>query len=103
MIKAAVFDFDGTLMDTLVDTALCINHVLKNHGFDEVPIDEYKNIFGGSCYDMINLVTPKTMNDPVLLHEMDAVSYTHLLTRRDRLSAMRPSSNTRHNGKRRRK
>ena len=41
MIKAAVFDFDGTLMDTLVDTANSINHVLKTHGFEEVPIEEY--------------------------------------------------------------
>ena len=71
MIKAAVFDFDGTLMDTLVDTANSINHVLKAHGFDEVPIEQYKDVFGGSCYDMINMVTPKSMNDPQLLHEMD--------------------------------
>ncbi|WP_290772283.1 HAD family hydrolase [Anaerofustis sp.] len=77
MIKAAVFDFDGTLMDTLVDTANSINHVLKTHGFEEVPIEEYKNVFGGSCYDMINTVTPKSMNDPQLLHEMDVEVQYH--------------------------
>lgn len=71
MIKACIFDFDGTLMNTLQDTANSINHVLKIHGFSEHPVDTYKDIMGGSCYDMMVKATPTTMNDEEELRQME--------------------------------
>ena len=45
MYKVAIFDLDGTLLNTLKDLADACNFALRSHGFLEHQIDEYKDLF----------------------------------------------------------
>lgn len=46
MLKIAVFDLDGTLVDSLTDLALNVNKGLKKAGLPEHPVDAYKKFVG---------------------------------------------------------
>ena len=46
MIKIAVFDLDGTLVDSLTDLALNVNKGLKRAGLPEHPVESYKRFVG---------------------------------------------------------
>lgn len=46
MIKAAIFDLDGTLSDTITTIAYYGNSALQNHGFAEIPTEVYKKLVG---------------------------------------------------------
>lgn len=46
MIKIAVFDLDGTLVDSLTDLALNVNKGLKKAGLPEHPISSYRRFVG---------------------------------------------------------
>ena len=46
MIKMAVFDLDGTLVDSLTDLALNVNKGLKAVGLPEHPVDSYRGFVG---------------------------------------------------------
>ncbi len=52
MIKLAVFDLDGTLVDSLTDLALSVNKGLKKAGLPEHPIEKY-NKFVGNGREML--------------------------------------------------
>lgn len=45
-IKAAVFDLDGTLTNTLLDIANAMNRSLRLHGLEEFQVDEYRYLVG---------------------------------------------------------
>lgn len=45
-IKAAVFDLDGTLTNTLKDIAAAMNRSLRLHGLPEFQVDEYRYLVG---------------------------------------------------------
>lgn len=46
MIKAVLFDLDGTLSDTIHTIAYYGNLALSTHGFAEIPTDTYKKLVG---------------------------------------------------------
>ena len=46
MIKIAVFDLDGTLVNSLTDLALSVNKGLKAAGLEEHPVNRYKTFVG---------------------------------------------------------
>lgn len=46
MIKIAVFDLDGTLVDSLTDLALSVNKGLKQAGLPEHPVEKYRKFVG---------------------------------------------------------
>lgn len=46
MIKMAVFDLDGTLVDSLTDLALSVNKGLKANGLPEHPVESYRRFVG---------------------------------------------------------
>ena len=46
MIKIAVFDLDGTLVDSLTDLALSVNKGLKANGLPEHPVESYRRFVG---------------------------------------------------------
>ena len=52
MIKIAVFDLDGTLVNSLTDLALSVNAALRAEGLPEHPIERYKH-FVGNGRDML--------------------------------------------------
>ena len=45
-IKAAIFDLDGTLTNTLNDIATAMNRSLRLHGLTEFQVDEYRYLVG---------------------------------------------------------
>ncbi len=53
MIKIAVFDLDGTLVNSLTDLALNVNKGLKKAGLPEQPIENYKKFVGNGRERMI--------------------------------------------------
>lgn len=46
--KLVIFDFDGTMVDTIIDAAVCFNKTLDFFGFKTYPIEQYANLFGGN-------------------------------------------------------
>lgn len=46
MIKAVLFDLDGTLTDTLADISDAMNRSLRLHGLPEWPLDAYRYLVG---------------------------------------------------------
>ena len=46
MKKAAIFDLDGTLLDSLQDLAAAINEILKRHGYETLPIEVVSRYVG---------------------------------------------------------
>ena len=46
MIRAVLFDLDGTLTDTLQDIADAMNHALRLHDLPEWPLDAYRYLVG---------------------------------------------------------
>ena len=53
MYKVAIFDLDGTLLNTLKDLADACNFALRSHGFSEHQIDEYKYFLGNGVYKLV--------------------------------------------------
>lgn len=53
MIKAILFDLDGTLLNTLDDIKNSVNYMLKKHGFKERTLDEIRSFVGDGAKQMI--------------------------------------------------
>ncbi len=59
MKKLCIFDFDGTLFDSIDDVVSCFNSVLKEYGFPTLTCDEYIPCLGGNIDDIISEVLGK--------------------------------------------
>ncbi len=59
MIKAVVFDLDGTLTDTIGDLAAAVNFVLDKNGFPTHSEAEYFYFVGTGCYNLVKKASPK--------------------------------------------
>ncbi|GHU79568.1 phosphoglycolate phosphatase [Clostridia bacterium] len=55
----AVFDLDGTLLDTIVDLADACNYALKKQGFPVHPVNPYKYFVGMGVYNLIKKALPE--------------------------------------------
>lgn len=56
MIKACLFDLDGTLLDTLTTIAYYSNMALSAHGIEPVEVDRYKLFVGNGAKKLIERV-----------------------------------------------
>lgn len=56
--KLAVFDLDGTILNTLDDLAVSLNYALKSSGFPERSIDEVRNFVGNGIRKLIERGVP---------------------------------------------
>ncbi|MBN2531702.1 MAG: HAD-IA family hydrolase [Spirochaetales bacterium] len=56
--RAAIFDLDGTLLNTLDDIADSCNQVLKAAGFPTHPVPEYKNFVGRGIAYLVKAALP---------------------------------------------
>lgn len=54
----AIFDLDGTLLNTLEDLAASGNFVLKNHGYPTHPTDAYKMFVGNGIRKLVERALP---------------------------------------------
>lgn len=58
MIRLAIFDFDGTLVDTITDVALCFNRALTTCGYPAHPTSLYPRFVGGNLETVISRMLP---------------------------------------------
>ena len=58
MIKAIIFDLDGTLLDTLHDLTDSVNHVLTNHSMKNRTVDEIRSFIGNGVPTLIARSVP---------------------------------------------
>lgn len=56
MKRFAIFDFDGTLFDSIGDVMTCLNEALSRHGFPTLTHDEYVKRLGGNIDEIVSLV-----------------------------------------------
>ena len=55
MIKAVIFDLDGTLTDTLTDIGNAMNHILAQHGLPTHTMDRYRYLVGSGMKRLAHL------------------------------------------------
>lgn len=67
--KAAVFDLDGTLLDTLADIADAANRVLAKRGFPVHEVDKYHYFVGNGARILMTRVLPEKERRPDLIQE----------------------------------
>jgi phosphoglycolate phosphatase len=60
----AIFDFDGTLVDSLTDVALCFNEALQCNGFPPYPLEEYQHFIGGNLETIVSKLLPEHASSP---------------------------------------
>ncbi len=63
--QAAIFDLDGTLLDTLDDLADSGNRVLRSLGLPEHPRDSYRYFVGEGLVRLIERILPPQSRDQV--------------------------------------
>lgn len=59
MIRLAVFDLDGTLLDTRDDLGTATNHALKTLGFPEVELPRYNFLVGRGIMNLFRGALPE--------------------------------------------
>ena len=59
MIKAVLFDMDGTLLDTLGDLEHSVNHAMRTMGFPERSRDEVRRAVGNGVINLIRRSLPE--------------------------------------------
>ncbi|PKL03532.1 MAG: hypothetical protein CVV53_09200 [Spirochaetae bacterium HGW-Spirochaetae-9] len=64
MIKAAIFDLDGTLADTIEDMGNAVNTVLSAHGFPEHSVTLYKQMVGNGFAMLMRRALPPDIASP---------------------------------------
>ena len=56
MKKLVIFDFDGTLFDSVDDVVICFNEALSMHNFPTLTKGEYLEILGGNIDEVVSLI-----------------------------------------------
>ena len=87
MKKLCIFDFDGTLFDSLTDVAKCFNKSFEILGFEQLDLDFYIKSLGGNIYQITSIIlkdqnTPENIelvkNTYEKIYENDLKENTHL-------------------------
>jgi len=63
MKKLCIFDFDGTMFDSLTDVANCFNITFEYLGYEQLDLDFFKESLGGNVDEIISLIL-KDNNSP---------------------------------------
>ncbi len=61
--KAAIFDLDGTLLDSLCDLHISVNHALCQMGYAERSLDEIRNFVGNGVGVLVQRAVPEGTTD----------------------------------------
>lgn len=88
MIKAAIFDLDGTLLNTLPSISYFGNEALKKFGFAEIERDAYRYLVGDGAPKLIRGMLEKVGGDPE--SDFDKV-YTEYRTQYDARTSYKTS------------
>jgi phosphoglycolate phosphatase len=63
MLKAVIFDLDGTLLDSLFDVGSAMNRVLASRGYPLRELDEYRFFMGQGAYILAERALPDGAED----------------------------------------
>ncbi len=72
MYKLAIFDLDGTLLDTLGDLHASVNFALRKFRFPERTIDEVRAFIGNGVVKLMERSTPDGIDSETQLRCLDA-------------------------------
>lgn len=73
--RAAIFDLDGTLLDTLEDLADSMNAVLRVTGYPEHPVDAYRYFVGDGVEMLVRrALSPLDPDEELVRRCMDAMA-----------------------------
>lgn len=72
--QAAIFDLDGTLLDTLEDLADSMNRALAERGFPERPVDAYRYFVGDGMMNLARRASPPGTGDDVAAELVEAMA-----------------------------
>lgn len=72
VIKAVLFDLDGTLANSLFDLAFATNRALKMHGFCDHEVEAYKYFVGDGIPKMIERALPENARDKATIEMIKA-------------------------------
>jgi phosphoglycolate phosphatase len=64
MCELVIFDFDGTLVDTIRDVAICFNEALKVNGFPELDYEYIESLIGGDLETIVTRLLPEEERTP---------------------------------------
>jgi HAD superfamily hydrolase (TIGR01549 family) len=67
MVKAVIFDLDGTLLDTAPDLYLALKDTLEDYGVEPPPFEEFKKHIGGGAYGFLQPFLPSHLWEEALL------------------------------------
>lgn len=65
IMKAVIFDLDGTLLDTLGDLAEGVNFALRKNGLKEIPKEKVRGYVGNGAKLLISRSTGTGFSDPL--------------------------------------
>ena len=63
LIRAVIFDLDGTLLNSIGDIAACANEVLASFGYPTVPVERYRAYVGDGLTNLCRKVLPPNHSD----------------------------------------
>ena len=73
MIRLAVFDLDGTLVDSLTDLAFCVNKGLAAASLPEHPVGDYKEFVGNGRELLMRRAMGEASDDAELFETVERV------------------------------
>ena len=66
---AAMFDLDGTLLDSIEDLADSMNHALRSFGFPEHPVKDFNYFVGDGVEHFAKRVLPPEHHNEEMIRE----------------------------------
>ena len=70
--RCIIFDFDGTLVNTLEDIAAAMNRALTRHGYPALPVEKYRDIAGWGIFKLAELALPENARTDDAIHTLGA-------------------------------
>lgn len=73
MTKLAIFDLDGTLLNTVEDLGNATNHALTECGFPTHPIEAYYQMVGRGIYNLFRVAVPAGQSTEEVVQRMASI------------------------------
>lgn len=70
MTRLAIFDLDGTLLNTIEDLAAACNHALTGCGCPERKLEEYNRMVGRGIYNLFRATLPEDRRNDGMVQKM---------------------------------
>ena len=67
MDKLAIFDLDGTLLDTIADLGSSVNFMLRRHSLPEHRLEDYKMMVGHGMRNLVTRALPEEMREETFI------------------------------------